>query len=147
MIRYVLQFCLTPPKTLPPEKREKWGKEWDAKLKPLTIWMTTLGDCQVDLTARGDELLKFLQDAKKAGGGIASPLELYEQVIDDKGTPVEWYILSPDYMGDVNKDLNKIAQETIRDYREILNVKADKMKPGVNVSGWITGVFVSERFK
>jgi hypothetical protein len=46
MVRYVLQFCLCPPENLPPSEGAEWGKKWDAKLKPLTLWMTGLGDCQ-----------------------------------------------------------------------------------------------------
>jgi hypothetical protein len=147
MIRFVLQFCLTSPKNLTPKEREKWDKKWDAKLKPLTIWMTSLGDCQVDLTLHGHELLKFLREAQKEGAGIVVPLDLYEEVMDDEKTPVEWFIISPEYMGDFNRDFSKAFQGPIRDYREILSVKADKMKPGVNISGWYTGVEVSERFK
>jgi hypothetical protein len=98
--------------------------------------MTSLGDCQVDLTARGHELLKFLQEAQKAGGGIIVPLELYEEVVDDEQSPVEWFIISPEYTGDFNND------------QGLVSVKADKVKPGVNIAGWIsTGVYVSERFK
>jgi hypothetical protein len=134
MFRYLLQFCLTPPDDFSPEEREKWGKEWDPKLKPLTIWMTTLGDCQVDLTAHGQELLKLLQEAQKAGGGIVVPLDLYEEVVDDEQLLTEWFIIDTEYTGDFNND------------HGLVSVKADKVKPGVNIAGW-RNIYVSERFK
>src|SRR5437899_6797329 len=147
MIRYLLQFCLTSPENLSPDEREEWGKKWDARLKPLTIWMTSLGDCQVDLTARGMELLELLREAKNNGGGIVVPLDLYEELLDDEEAPLEWFIISPQYMGEFKNNISKAFDGPIRDYRDVLSVKADKMKPGVNISGWFTGVEVSDRFK
>jgi SMI1 / KNR4 family (SUKH-1) len=147
MIRYVLQFCLTSPEDLSEKESEKWGKKWDAKLKPLTIWMTSLGDCQVDLTVHGQELLEFLQKVRKEGGRIVVPLDLHEKVVDDEQSSVEWFIIDPEYMGDFNESINDAFESWISDYRKLLNVKADKIKPGVNVSGWTPETYVSERFK
>ncbi len=147
MIRYVLQFCLCPPDNLSPDETEKWDKEWSAALKPLTLWMTVLGDCQVDLTGHGQEFLDFLHKARKQGGRLNS-VGLEEQLIDDDNTPAEWFELDADYNGsEYFGGMDWDLKEPIQEENEHLRLKADRIKPGTHVVGYSNRPYVSERFK
>jgi hypothetical protein len=109
--------------------------------------MTSLGDCQVDLTARGQELLAFLRELRKESGRVAVPLHLHEEVVDDEKTKVEWFVIDPEYTGNFNVSLRDAFESGISDYRKLLSVNSENVKPGVNVAGWTQEVYVSERFK
>jgi len=133
MIRYVLHFCLCAPDDLSPDQTEEWYKEWTASLKPLTFWMTSLGDCRVDLTALGHEFLEFLQKARNEGAKLNS-VGLEEELLDDAQTPVEWFVVHA-------RGLDHLEKAD-----DLVGVKADRIKPGVHLAGWFD-IRVSERFK
>jgi hypothetical protein len=147
MPRYVLHFCLVSPEGLSEQAQESWYNDRNALLKQLVDNMTSLGDCEVELTrARAAELLKFLEKMRKEKARTNSPW-LEEKLVDDGKGPVEWFIADPGYMGDCSGGLSWDLHKPIGEEDYPLSVKADRMKPGFHLSGWTPLVYVSEAFK
>jgi hypothetical protein len=148
MIHYQLHFCLVPPKRLSERAEKKWDREHAALLRPLVDKMTSLGDCWVVLTPpRAAELLQFFKSVRKEGGQV-NIARLKEELADDDKTPVEWFVVDPaSGSSEGFAVLVWDLREPVEDDDIHLQVRADRMKPGVHVAGWTPLVYVSERFK
>jgi hypothetical protein len=143
MIRNILTFLLLCPARLSGKKGKAWDKEHQELLKPLGVKLNLWGACEMELTPRRTaELLRLLKQWRTEGARV-NGFAYCEDLVDDGRTPVEWFLLdhSP---GDTSYE--HISWE-LKGEDVHLEVKADRLKPGLQVGGWIPVVCVSERFK
>ena len=146
MIRRTFHFCLVPPQKLTASQSKKWEREKAVLLKPLAVPLNRLGDYLVELTPENlRALLAFLEQVRKEKGRL-NTLAVSEELVDDGDTPVEWFLLDPqDDGGEVLPALSLGQPAGAED--DYPEMKADRMRAGVHVAGWLPLVFVSERFK
>jgi hypothetical protein len=150
MIRNVLRFLLLCPEGLSGRNEKEWDKEHQARLRSLGARVTSRGDCEAELTpTRATELLKLLRRWRSEGARV-NGFGLNEELTDDDETPVEWFILDPTGHNRGSDGFVSFAwdlQEPILADDVHLKCRADRMKPGVHVTGWSPLLYVSEHFK
>jgi hypothetical protein len=142
MIRNILSFLLLCPERLSGQKAKAWDRD-QALLSLLGARVTLRGDYEIELTPpRAAELLKLLQHWREEGARV-NRFAFVEDLVDDDKTPVEWFSLEPSAN---DASYEHVSWELEGDDVH-LEVKADRIKPGLNVGSWIPVVYVSERFK
>jgi hypothetical protein len=143
MIRDVLSFLLLCPARLSGRKGKLWDTEHEELLKPLDAKLNILGAYEMELTpSRAVELQKLLKEWRTEGARV-NGFAFCQELADDDQTPAEWFLLDH-RPGDTSYE--HISWE--RKGEDVhLEVKADRIKPGLHVGGWIPVVCVSEQFK